>query len=68
MAIAPVETVVSDLLTALPVVPAPVAGPLLRALGLTPGSRVPDWITDPGLRADIVAGFADIPDDLRGAR
>jgi hypothetical protein len=29
-----VETVVSELLTALPVIPAEVGGPLLRALGL----------------------------------
>jgi hypothetical protein len=59
-----VETVVSELLTALPVIPAEVGGPLLRALDLTP--RVPAWITDPGLIADILAGHADIPDDLAG--
>jgi hypothetical protein len=26
------------------------------------------WITDPNLRADILAGFAEIPDDVRGAQ
>ena len=62
-----VETVVSELLTSLPVVPAPVAGPLLRALDLSPRMDVPAWVTDPGLRADILAGFADIPDELREA-
>ncbi len=61
------ETVVSDLLTSLPVMPAPVAGPLLRALDLAPRMDVPAWVTDPDLQADIVAGFADIPDELREA-
>ncbi|MFH8926335.1 hypothetical protein ACH4D4_04700 [Streptomyces pristinaespiralis] len=63
------ETVVlSSLLSDLPAAPAPireqVAGPLLRALDLVP--TVPAWITDPGLIADILAGFCDLPDDLTG--
>jgi hypothetical protein len=37
-----VETVVSELLTALPVIPAPVAEPLLRAVGLT--APDPDFV------------------------
>lgn len=54
----------ADLPKAQPEVAAQVAGPLLRALDLVP--RVPVWVTDPGLRADIAAGFVDIPDDLAG--
>lgn len=60
-----VDTVLSPLLS-MPVVPKPAAALLLRALDLTPRTKVPAWITDPGLRADIAAGFADIPDDLTG--
>jgi hypothetical protein len=57
--------VVSELLMELPMVPPPVAGPLLRALDLAP-RRVPAWITDPDTVASILAGFVDIPDDLYG--
>jgi hypothetical protein len=62
----PVQTVTSELLSELPVIPAPVGGLLLAGLDLTPRRRVPAWITDPGLIASIVAGFVDIPDDLLG--
>ena len=61
-----VETVVPELLTSLPVVPAPVAGPLLRALDLSPRLRVPAWVTDPHVRDDILDGFLEFPDDLHG--
>lgn len=61
------EVVVSELLTALPVVPPTTAAPLLRSLDLVPRDPAPAWITDPQVRADIVAGHLDIPDDLRGA-
>ncbi|GFH34348.1 hypothetical protein [Streptomyces pacificus] len=60
------EVVVSELLTAHPVVPPQVAGPLLRALDLTRRDPVPAWITDPDVRASIEAGFLDIPDELHG--
>ncbi|GGU52123.1 hypothetical protein [Streptomyces lavendofoliae] len=62
----PVETVTSTLLSDLPIVPPPVASLLLAGLDLAPRRRVPAWITDPGLIADILAGFVDIPDDLIG--
>ncbi|MFE6815952.1 hypothetical protein [Streptomyces sp. NPDC057677] len=39
---------------------------ILSPLLTTP--TVPAWITDPNLRADILAGFAEIPDDVRGAQ
>ena len=58
---APVETVLS-----LPVIPPAAAGLLLRGLGLAPRPRTPAWSTDPNLRADILAGRRDIPDDLHG--
>lgn len=45
-----------------------VGAPLVRALGLGPASDVPGWITDPAVRASILAGFLDLPDDLRGQR
>ncbi|WP_344491853.1 hypothetical protein [Streptomyces enissocaesilis] len=51
----------------MPVVPEPAAALLLAGLGLAPRTTIPAWITDPGLRADILTGFMDIPDDLRGA-
>jgi hypothetical protein len=38
---------------------------LLSGLGITP-RRVPAWITDPNLKADILAGHADIPADFGG--
>jgi hypothetical protein len=38
---------------------------LLSGLGITP-RRIPAWITDPNLIADILAGHADIPADLLG--
>ncbi|MEU0393871.1 hypothetical protein ABZ208_14010 [Streptomyces sp. NPDC006208] len=56
----------SELLTTLPVVPAPVARQLLAGLDLAPRRRVPAWVTDPGLRESILAGFIDIPDELAG--
>lgn len=60
-----VDTVLSPLLS-MPVVPKPAAALLLRALDLTPRTQVPAWITDPNVRADILAGFRDIDDDLGG--
>jgi hypothetical protein len=38
---------------------------LLSGLGITP-RRVPAWITNPDLIADILAGHADIPADFGG--
>lgn len=61
----PVETVVSPLLM-VPVIPEPASALLLAGLDLAPRRTVPAWITDPGLIADILAGHADIPDDLYG--
>lgn len=58
-------SVLSPLLTA-PVVPEPAAHLLLAGLDLAPRTTAPAWITDPHLRADILAGFVDIPDDLHG--
>ncbi|MFE7580740.1 hypothetical protein ACFU5Y_04130 [Streptomyces gardneri] len=63
----PTVDVLSPLLTA-PAVPAAAAHQLLADLDLAPRTTVPAWITDPNLRADILAGFAEIPDDLRGAQ
>jgi hypothetical protein len=62
----PVQTVTSELLSELPVIPAPVGDLLLAGLDLTPRRRVPAWVTDPGLIASILAGHIDIPDDLLG--
>lgn len=59
------ETVVSPLLT-VPVIPPPASRLLLAGLDLAPRTRVPAWITDPAVRASILAGFVDIPDDLIG--
>ncbi|MFF8829274.1 hypothetical protein [Streptomyces sp. NPDC015131] len=59
----PVHTVTSELLSEMPVIPAPIGDRLLAALDLVP-RRVPAWITDPNLIADIVAGHVDIPDEL----
>jgi hypothetical protein len=61
----PTADILSPLLT-VPAVPAPAAHQLLAGLDLAPRTTVPAWITDPNLRADILAGFAEIPDDLRG--
>ncbi|MFZ3592249.1 hypothetical protein [Streptomyces sp. BH104] len=36
---------------------------LLAGIGVTE-RRVPAWITDPNLIADIVAGHIDIPDEF----
>ncbi|MFB7605224.1 hypothetical protein [Streptomyces gardneri] len=63
----PTVDVLSPLLTA-PEVPAAAAHHLLAGLDLAPRTTVPAWITDPNLKADILAGFAEIPDDLRGAQ
>jgi hypothetical protein len=61
-----VVTVTSELLSELPVIPAPVGDLLLAGLDLAPRHRVPAWITDPAVVASILAGFVDIPDDLHG--
>ena len=63
----PTVDVLSPLLTA-PAIPAAAAHQLLAGLDLAPRTTVPAWITDPNLRADILAGFAEIPDDVRGAQ
>lgn len=55
---------VLDTLPPMPATAAPVILPgLLAAVGVTE-RRVPAWITDPNLIADIAAGYAEIPDDL----
>ncbi|MBT2467787.1 hypothetical protein J7E97_07855 [Streptomyces sp. ISL-66] len=60
------ETVVmSALLSNLPVVPVPIAGPLLRSLGLT-RREAPAWVTDPATRASALDGFIEIPDEFYG--
>jgi hypothetical protein len=61
-----VETVVSELLTVLPVIPAEVGGPLLAGLDLAPRRTIPAWASDPAFIASVLAGLVDIPDDLRG--
>jgi hypothetical protein len=63
----PAVDILSPLLTT-PEVPAAAAHQLLAGLDLAPRTLVPAWITDPNLRADILAGFAEIPDDVRGAQ
>jgi hypothetical protein len=63
----PTVDVLSPLLT-VPEVPSAAGHQLLAGLDLAPRTTVPAWIADPSLRADIVAGFAEIPDDLRGAQ
>lgn len=64
----PETAVMSELLCDTgPVMQTEVAGPLLRSLDLVE-RRIPAWITDPNLRADIAAGFMDIPDDFMGGR
>lgn len=62
-----VESVVSPLLSA-PSISGEAARLLLAAVDLAPRTEIPAWITDPNVRADILAGFLDLPDDLRGAR
>ncbi|WP_093659371.1 hypothetical protein [Streptomyces wuyuanensis] len=56
----------SELLTALPVVPEPAARPLLVGLELTERPKVPAWITDPAVRASAEAGLYEIPDEFFG--
>ncbi|MGW7053069.1 hypothetical protein [Streptomyces sp. NPDC054887] len=56
-----VETVISPVLS-LPVVSGPAAALLLAGMDLVPRTTVPAWITDPELRAGIVAALMDIPD------
>ncbi|MFD3520484.1 hypothetical protein [Streptomyces sp. NPDC058653] len=48
-----------------PVITGAAATGIVHALGLT-GPRIPDWITDPNLRADIAAGYMELSDDLAG--
>jgi len=61
-----VELVVSELLTALPVIPAEVGEPLLAGLDLAPRRTIPAWASDPDFIASVLAGLVDIPDDLTG--
>lgn len=62
----PETAVMSELLCDTgPIMPTEVAGPLLRALDLVE-RRIPAWITDPNLRADIAAGYVELSDDLMG--
>jgi hypothetical protein len=63
----PTVDVLSPLLT-VPEVPAAAGHQVLAGLDLAPRTTVPAWITDPNLRADILAGFAEIPHDLRGTQ
>lgn len=63
----PSVDVLSPLLT-VPEIPPAAGHQLLAGLDLAPRTTVPAWITDPNLRADILAGFAEIPDDVRGAQ
>lgn len=60
------ETVISPLLSA-PSISGEAARLLLAAVDPAPRTEIPAWITDPNVEADIVAGFLDLPDDLRGA-
>lgn len=64
--------IVSALLCDLDAVPAPIretaSSQLLAGLDLAPRTIVPRWVTDPDMRASILAGLIDIPDDLRGDR
>jgi hypothetical protein len=53
-----VETVVSELLTALPVIPAEVGGPLLRALGLVDREPV-DEQHAADFAATVAAGYVE---------
>lgn len=63
-AILPELPTVLDELPPMTMTAAPVILPnLLAGIGLTE-HRAPRWITDPALIADIVAGFAEIPDEL----
>lgn len=64
----PRETQVLSALLCDPDAAVQVGAPLVRALGLGPASVVPGWITDPAVRASILAGVLDLPDDLRGQR
>lgn len=59
-----VETVISPLLSA-PSISGEAARLLLAAVDLAPRTEIPAWITDEAVRADILAGFLDLPDDLR---
>ncbi|HEY9410229.1 MAG TPA: hypothetical protein VIP77_11670 [Jiangellaceae bacterium] len=64
--------IVSALLCDLDTAPAPIretaSHQLLAGLDLAPRTTVPHWVTDPDMRASILAGLIDIPDDLRGDR
>lgn len=48
-----------------PVITGAAATGILRALDLVE-RRIHAWITDPNLRADIAAGYAELSDDLAG--
>ena len=63
----PTADVMSPLLT-VPAIPAATSHQLLAGLDLAPRTTVPRWVTDPDMRASILAGLIDIPDDLRGDR
>ncbi|MER7517844.1 hypothetical protein [Streptomyces sp. NPDC126499] len=59
--------VLSPLLSA-PEIPPAAGHQLLAGLDLAPRTVVPAWVTDPDMVASILAGFIDIPDDLRGTQ
>ncbi|MEU8525307.1 hypothetical protein AB0C77_06840 [Streptomyces sp. NPDC048629] len=63
----PTVDVLSPLLT-LPEIPAAASHQLLAGLDLAPRTVVPVWVTNPDMRASILAGLMDIPDDLRSTR
>lgn len=63
-AILPEQPTALDELPPMAVTAPPVVLPgLLAGVGVTE-RRVPAWITDPNLIADIVAGHIDIPDEF----
>ncbi|MEU5900655.1 MULTISPECIES: hypothetical protein [Streptomyces] len=63
-AILPERPTVLDELPPMPDSADPVILPgLLAGVGLTE-RRVPAWVTDPGLKASILDGHMEIPDDL----
>lgn len=63
----PVVDVLSPLLSS-PEIPPAAGHQLLAGLDLAPRTVVPAWITDPDLKASILAGFIDIPDELRSSQ
>ncbi|MFG2328306.1 hypothetical protein ACGFMM_01635 [Streptomyces sp. NPDC048604] len=59
--------VLSPLLS-VPEIPPAASHQLRTGPDLAPRTVVPAWVTDPDVIASILAGFVNIPDDLRGTR